>query len=108
MLTGHNIIQIPIWTVFANNLDGHSCVFYRSLGVNNLFSNEVGYMSKDIQKDTIEIGKWYKIKDFEHGQRPVKVTEPITDKPGYYWAKYSDGAVYDFHYSDLEVHPQRQ
>jgi hypothetical protein len=60
------------------------------------------YMSNKVQENNIKIGEWYKVKDFEHGQRPVKVIEPITDKPGYYWAKYSDGAVYDFHYSELK------
>ena len=59
-------------------------------------------MRKDIQKDTIEIGECYKVKDFESGQRPVKVIEPVTDKPGYYWARYSDGYLYEFHSSELK------
>jgi len=59
-------------------------------------------MSDKTQGNNIEIGEWYKVKDFEHGYRPVKVTEPIENKPGYYYAKYSDGAVYDFHYSEFK------
>lgn len=59
-------------------------------------------MNTQTNKDNIEINEWYKVKDFDHGERPVKVIEPIADKPGYYWAKYSDGAVYDFYYSELK------
>ena len=58
-------------------------------------------MRNNIQKDNIEIGEYYKVKDFEYGYRLVKVIEPISDKPGYYWVKYSDGGIYDFYCSEL-------
>lgn len=59
-------------------------------------------MTDKTQENNIEIGEWYKVKDFDHGQRLVKVTEPIMVAPGYYWAENTDGAAYIFHYSELK------
>jgi len=52
--------------------------------------------------DKIQIGEWYKVEDFEHGVRPVQVTAFVETKPDYFWAKYTDGAVYDFHVTELK------
>jgi len=53
--------------------------------------------------DEIEVGEYRLVKDFEHGMKPVKVVKPAPEVgEGYWWCRYSDGGLYDFHESDLK------
>lgn len=56
-----------------------------------------------MQQD-IEIGEYRLVSDFEHGVRPVQVVKK-DKREGYYWCRYSDGSVYDFHASELKPLP---
>lgn len=54
-------------------------------------------------KDEIVVGEYRLVKDFENGARPVQVVEQASEVgEGYWWCRYSDGAVYDFHESQLK------